>query len=394
MANIVLQVKPIEAVFAHTECGADVARTSGVLFTNNGIPQDPVKMASILSTTFSEYELEINFAALRHGLEAFAHKFPRPDSGYDRNLVAQANHGVGTSARYGRDENCFVGIPADISEANFVACHNWNMVVLDSPSMISDQVQALLNEQLQELGLMSSQPSARAGMLKSPGSSERTFTQFQDGDMSQKLYQAGSREHVGCTVQPGCAMTQQPQAQSKHATGLHDQVQHIELATKAERISQPTQPGKHQRTPDQIEQNRLEAEKRLKAASTPRPMQLEALQFLEQTNSSAFVIMPTASGKTALIFYHRKRTNCSIIFAPYNLLCLQLLSVCKEKGVAEAWPFEAFNGSADALLLNLEFAIFPYEAATQAHTFIGALHGKGRLGPIWVDEVSHAQPIE
>jgi hypothetical protein len=412
MANIALRVKPIEAAFAFSECGADVLRTTGVLFTKNGIPIDPGRMATILSQTWAEFELEIGAADLRHALEAFAHKFPNSVSVWNPSLVAQANHGMETSARYARDDNSFVGIPANISEANFRSCHDWNMVILDSPSMISEQLHAKITRQLQELGLigspsmisdqlqgritgqlqelrlMSQQPSpAIAHMLMFPGSVDRDSKRVVDSDMSHHVAQAWSSGQPGSTQQPqSCAIQLETDIQ----------VQHTELATKSAKseiseISQETQPVKQRRTEDQIQQNRLVAQKRLKALSTLRPMQIQALQFLEGTGSSAFVIMPTASGKTTLIYSHRKDNECSVVFAPYNLLCGQLLSLCKEKGVAEAWPLQAFNGSVEAMLLTLQFAIFPYEAATQAHTFIAALHRHGRLGPIWVDEVRYAQ---
>ena len=388
MANIALRVKPIEAAFAFSECGADVVRTSGVLFTKNGIPIDPGRMATILLQTWAEFELEIGAADLRHALEAFAHKFPKCASVWNPSLVAQANHGMGTSARYGRDDNSFVGIPADISEANFRTCHDWNMVILDSPSMISDQLQAKITGQLQELGLMSQQPSsAIAHMLMLPVSVHRDSKMVVDSDMSHNISQGSSSGQPGSTQQPQSCATQ-------HENDI--QVQHAELATKSagSEISQETQPVKQRRTDDQILQNKLQAQKRLKALGTLRPMQIQALQFLEGTGSSAFVIMPTASGKTTLIYSHRKDNECSVVFAPYNLLCGQLLSLCKEKGVAETWPFKAFNGSVEAMLLTLQFAIFPYEAATQAHTLIAALHRHGRLGPIWVDEVRYAQLFE
>jgi hypothetical protein len=388
MANIALRVKPIEAAFAFSECGADVVRTSGVLFTKNGIPIDPGRMATILLQTWAEFELEIGAADLRHALEAFAHKFPKCASVWNPSLVAQANHGMGTSARYGRDDNSFVGIPADISEANFRTCHDWNMVILDSPSMISDQLQAKITGQLQELGLMSQQPSlAIAHMLMLPVSVHRDSKMVVGSDMSHNISQGSSSGQPGSTQQPQSCATQ-------HENDI--QVQHAELATKSagSEISQETQPVKQRRTDDQILQNKLQAQKRLKALGTLRPMQIQALQFLEGTGSSAFVIMPTASGKTTLIYSHRKDNECSVVFAPYNLLCGQLLSLCKEKGVAEAWAFKAFNGSVEAMLLTLQFAIFPYEAATQAHTLIAALHRHGRLGPIWVDEVRYAQLFE
>jgi hypothetical protein len=120
-----------------------------------------------------------------------------------------------------------------------------------------------------------------------------------------------------------------------------------------------------------------------------RPMQSEALLFLTGLVDSAIIIMPTGSGKTQLIMSHRRVDTCSVIFAPYNLLCRQLLSLSEKEGTTVVWPFSTFRGSSDALVLTADFAILPYEAAPLAHNFVAALHEKGRLGPMWIDEVRH-----
>ena len=138
MATIILKVKRIEAEFALTEYGTEVMSTSSVLFTANGSPVDPETMASILSQTFDEFGLPINLQDLRHALEAFAHKFS-PEGSNSSSIYAElANHNPGTSYRYGRDQDCFAGIPADISMANSSACNNWNSFILDSPSLMTN----------------------------------------------------------------------------------------------------------------------------------------------------------------------------------------------------------------------------------------------------------------
>ena len=154
MATIILKVKRIEAEFALTEYGTEVMSTSSVLFTANGSPVDPETMASILSQTFDEFGLPINLQDLRHALEAFAHKFS-PEGSNSSSIYAElANHNPGTSYRYGRDQDCFAGIPADISMANSSACNDWNSFILDSPSLMSSASRPKILQQLQNLQLM------------------------------------------------------------------------------------------------------------------------------------------------------------------------------------------------------------------------------------------------
>ena len=155
IATIILKVKPVEAEFALQEFGTNGTTTLSVLFTTNGSPVDPTKMASILSKTFNEFGLEINMQDLRHALEAFAHKFSPEGSSSNPIYAELANHAPATSYRYGRDQNCFVGIPADISMANSIACNNWNSLILDSPSLMSSENKPKILKSLRDLELIS-----------------------------------------------------------------------------------------------------------------------------------------------------------------------------------------------------------------------------------------------
>jgi hypothetical protein len=88
-------------------------------------------------------------------LEAFSHKFSQ-NNGTNWNPVyaLMANHSPGTSSGYGRDGNSFFGIPANISEANSIACNAWNLKILDSPSCETIETRIVLMKQLQLLDLL------------------------------------------------------------------------------------------------------------------------------------------------------------------------------------------------------------------------------------------------
>jgi hypothetical protein len=119
LATIILMVKPVEAEFAAALHKTAAQDTLSFLFTHNGAPVDPLKMSGIMGDTFRTYGLGTNMAELRHALDAFAHRLSKPGkSVWDTNLVQMANHNPRSSARYGRDQFCFMGIPADISESN------------------------------------------------------------------------------------------------------------------------------------------------------------------------------------------------------------------------------------------------------------------------------------
>jgi hypothetical protein len=151
--------------------------------------------------------------------------------------------------------------------------------------------------------------------------------------------------------------------------------------------SPPTQIVKRVRNEQEIQGRKLIAQKRLKLFEGMRPMQKQALQFLERSFSSAFILLPTGSGKTHLIWSHKKEQECAVIFVPYRMLASQQQSVFESNGLTVTWPFQSYPGSIPAMLCNVHFAILPYEAASEAVSFIASLNEIGRLGPIWVDEV-------
>jgi hypothetical protein len=148
-------VKPVEAEFARIESGANTSECTRFLLTQYGVPIDPEKMAGMLSKHMKEHGFHILLADLRHALEAFSHKFCRQGTGWIESFARGANHTIGTSARYGRDQNCFVGIPADICEENMDACNMWNVKVLHSPSMVHDEYLPQIYDQMKSLDLLS-----------------------------------------------------------------------------------------------------------------------------------------------------------------------------------------------------------------------------------------------
>lgn len=132
---------------------------------------------------------------------------------------------------------------------------------------------------------------------------------------------------------------------------------------------------------------KLQAEKRRLLFESLRPLQREALHFIQKTTSSIIAIMPTGSGKTSLIWTFKKPGMCSIIFAPFILLGQQLTKRLKEKGLAVAYPFQDVDGSVYGILATADFIVMPYEAAPTAADLLRTLHELGRLGPVWIDEV-------
>jgi hypothetical protein len=357
LATVVLRIKPIEAEFAHLECRTNVDETCGVLYTLHGAPVDPTKMASQLANTYSQFGFPISIAPLRHALEAFSHKFAQRCSGWSDVFAEQANHNIGTSARYGRDDGSFVGIPSDVSEANFVTCNDWNTVILGSPSIFSRDSEAQLLQQLKELNLLDTDSQADKLLSQQTQVFKRPRIESEQNQHTESNVAALDKSPVSRLSQSAGMR----EIQSQPALCLHES-QHM-TALDTSPVSTSSLSG------------------------VLREVQTQALRCLHELAYSAIIVMPTGSGKTQLIWSHRKNDKCSIIFAPYRLLCSQLRSISQNKGVTVEWPLASFNGSTDALILTAEFAIFPYEAAPHAHSFIAALHEKGRLGPIWIDEV-------
>ena len=472
IATIVLKVKPIEAEFALKEYGTEVMSTNSVLYTVYGRPIDPTKMAAILGETFQEFGLLINIQDIRHALEAFAHKFS-PEGSSSNPIFAQlAHHAPGTSFRYGRDQDCFVGIPADVSIANSSACNNWNSFILDSPSLMSRASRPKIMQQLRSLELIGHSNDLAEGdqsldtifgILSDQRAISSTIKQSQSiqvhvsdtsaanscshdaggafgadhssqnssGDMSesgphavQSLQSSSSNDHSrtdGCSQSTGGAFgadhsfqnssgdmsesgphavqSLQSSSSNDHShteehQRVHPRVHAVSdsshVSTVVSCTSPPTQMKRRVRNEQEIQERKLLAQKKMKLFEVLRPKQKQALQFLERSSSSAFILLPTGSGKTHLIWTHKKEQECAVIFVPYRILGRQLQCVLESHGLTVTWPFQSYSGSIEAMLCNVHFAILPYEAAPEAVGFITALNKIGRLGPIWVDEVCSA----
>lgn len=428
MASIVLRVKPIEAELAFKHFNVDVLHTSSVLYTLKGKNVDPLKMAQILADTFTEFGFPIHISELRHALEAFSHKFSNHSSGWNPVLARMANHELSTSARYGRDQNAFVGIPADISESNCIASNDWNTVILGSPSMLSKETESLVYKQLQELQLMGSevligsrdksQPHlGEEQQLQSMGSQvlidSRDNSQPHAG-LEHRLEHLHSSEfpgtkHVRSEMQFGDSdSTDQKRIKAEERLHLtQSRVATVQKQMNGEDRGRMTQmhpmhllrhlsPGSAMDIDDTSDQASIR-DKRQPLSSIQninedgeglRPMQAQALQFLQHSTSSSIIVMPTGSGKTRLLWsYNENEDKCHVIFAPYRVLVKQLQSVLQRKGLTAVWPLHSFSGSIDALVSTARFAVFPYEAAKEVPGFLSALHEKGRLGPVWIDEV-------
>lgn len=158
LVNIILRVKPVEHEIVRLESPASSPESltaSTYLYTTKGVCVEPKQMSKILATTYAEHGLQIKLHDLRHALEAFSHKLSQGgETGWNPIFAWMANHGSGTSGHYGRDQNSFVGVPANISEANMVACNYWNSKILHSPSSTAEETTIQLMRQLQELQLL------------------------------------------------------------------------------------------------------------------------------------------------------------------------------------------------------------------------------------------------
>ena len=376
IASVILRVKPVEAEFARIETSANTSECSSFLLTEYGVPIDPLKMAAILSKYMKENGFHILLADLRHALEAFSHKFCRQGTGWIESFARGANHTLATSARYGRDQNSFVGIPADICMDNMDACNMWNVKVLHSPSMVHDEYLPQIYDQMKSLDLLSASDLSCLEKMQ-----------------SAKALSSGDRSQSGAAVAFQNVQDHVKQASDdSHEGGGEESSYKKEANCQYRPTTPPTQKAKQARTDQEIDDRRLGAKqiKRVKLIESLRPMQDQALKFLERVGASAFVVMPTGSGKTHLIWCHKKDNECAVIFAPYKVLVMQLQALCEEKGLTVIWPLDTFKGSPDAMLCNVQFALLPYEAAPLAHTFLKGLHRKGRLGPVWIDEVRFA----
>lgn len=419
LANIVLRVKPVEAEFALTECGQSVSETKGYLYTLNGTPVQPEKFAGILSDTLTECGFPIGLAELRHGLEAFSHKIGKDDTAPSHVYSAMANHNPHTSSSYGRDQNCFIGIPADLCEANRSACLKWNTLILDSPSSLLKSTKGKIFQQLWELELIQGPQEACANdnmecdsslsqgthQMDPSGNTGVSSDKSQVSDTSNILASPSTifkSDFGGCTqvvsrqaldkVEPKIlflnAISPEPSCQSKcdmsHGGTPIPIPSSLSVQSLALQIKDSASAVKNSRVEDGSEHP---VKKRMVESEQLSDDQKEALCCLQHNTHSAFIIMPTGSGKTSLIWRFKKESECSIIFAPFQLLVKQVCQVLAERNETWVWPFDGSNGSIDCMLATAQFIVLPYEAATESVHLITELHRRKRIGPIWVDEV-------
>jgi len=501
LANIVLRVKPVEAEFAHIECGLGVLQTKGYLYTLNGVPVQPEKFAGILSNTLAEFGFPIGIADLRHGLEAFSHKIVKDDTAPSHVYSAMANHNAGTSSGYGRDQNCFIGIPADLCEANRDACLKWNTRILDSPSSLLKSTKVKIFQQLLELELMqapkkaseydamecaphairldissalmqgthqvdspeitgvsgdksqgcdkslvpaspitvfrsasecsssfvsrhkfaNTEPKLLFSGIESPEHASKSKCDKSQGDKSQGdvtiqiqgslaiLESSAFSVNTSASLQAcNTSEIRRMSHQEAHATNENgaesitvdgdkshsdSQLQIQKSLSSVTSIAAPTDAiakvGKNPRGQVELEVSEHVVKKRMVESEQLSDDQKQALCCLQDNEQSAFIIMPTGSGKTSLIWRFKRISECSIIFAPFQLLVKQLCNVLQQRNETWVWPFDGSRGSVDCMLATAQFIVLPYEAATESVHLVTELHRRKRMGPIWVDEVWH-----
>ena len=201
IATIIMRVKPVEADFSKMETKVAEIDTLSYLLTEYGEPVDPTKMAATLSRAWRTVGMEVMLGELRHALEAFAHKLqplvPRP-SLMQEIFATEANHSTKQSAGYGRDENCFGGVPADVSEQNSAACNVWNVRILESPSVITEDGLTMLQQQLQNFGMLGDGDMSE--MAKICGSSRGSTLSSLPTVPSNTGFVAAQEQPQGCST--------------------------------------------------------------------------------------------------------------------------------------------------------------------------------------------------
>jgi hypothetical protein len=182
------------------------------------------------------------------------------------------------------------------------------------------------------------------------------------------------------TVQPGTTVAQE------HVDGICGMSVGF-TGSPQESGEQPTQRNKTARSPEEIAVRKLDAMKRRKVMDSLRPLQREALGFLQRSVNHAFIIVPTGSGKTTLIHTFKPKGTCSLVFAPFKILVEQLGSVLAQYGKVVSFPFVLNDGDMFSIVATADFIILPFEAAATSAGLVCSLNDLDRLGPIWVDEV-------
>ncbi len=173
-----------------------------------------------------------------------------------------------------------------------------------------------------------------------------------------------------------------------HETDLHGSDSGQQVPANVHSTAMVPHDQKRLRTQDEINERRTAAIKRRSLLEELRQSQKEALICLEGTTLSTIVVMPTGSGKTRLIWTFKHTSKCTLVFAPYAILAEQLQIQLNEKGYSVPWPLNTTEVSIEGVLARAEFIVLPYEAALNCRWLVTGLNRIGRLGPIFVDEVS------
>jgi hypothetical protein len=145
---------------------------------------------------------------------------------------------------------------------------------------------------------------------------------------------------------------------------------------------------KRPRTKEEIQERRMTAVKRRSLFQELRQSQKEALICLQMYTGAMIVVMPTGSGKTTLIWAFQHSSKCTFVFAPYAILAQQLQTKLAEKGNSFMWPLDKQKESLEGIFATADFIVLPYEAAVSCKWLLTGVERIGRLGPVFLDEVT------
>ena len=188
----------------------------------------------------------------------------------------------------------------------------------------------------------------------------------------------------------GEARMQHPPSQHQTLPKPTEEIQEHSQIGSQDMIQCPaSQKQTHPRSADEIEQRRQTAIKRRQSISFLhlRSDQNEAIECIGSSDKNALIIMPTGSGKTTLIWTCKKLGTCSIVFAPFKYLVEQLKAILQKHGKVFSQPFPEDSGMF-GMLATADYIVLPYEDGPTSTDLIKSLHDIGRLGTIWIDEVT------
>jgi len=160
------------------------------------------------------------------------------------------------------------------------------------------------------------------------------------------------------------------------------------LCTSPKTTEKVSDNQKRPRTKEEIQERRMTAVKRRSFFQELRQSQKEALICLQKYTAAMIVVMPTGSGKTTLIWAFQQPSKCTFVFAPYAILAQQLQTKLAEKGNSFMWPLDTQKVSLEGIFTTADFIVLPYEAAISCKWLLTGVERIGRLGPVFLDEVT------